>query len=184
MNEITNNVLCDQIRDLLIRSAADDLTDRERHLLTEHLESCEQCRTYQEMLNKLPVSLAVPKTSGLLPDPAIYRMAVKRLKERAAFHIRPAESITDYVISLLNHRIPVYQMILGMALIIMVFSTFERTDYTGYTLKGYISENVENNKLITIFDDSLLNIFNINKRQVGISLQDDTVLTQLTVKAM
>lgn len=184
MNEINKNPMCSEIQDLLIKFSINKLTDQENQIVNEHLKLCEECSAYQNVLNEIPISLAVPGKSNLIPNPVISQLAAKRMKERKSMLTQSANNIWDSILSILNYRVPIYQAVFGMTFFFCVFFGLNRINFTANSMRGNFSETLQNKNNITILNDSLENILGIERWNVGISLHDDTVLTHFTVKAM
>ena len=84
----------------------------------------------------------------------------------------------------LDYRIPVYQGIVGLAMIIIIILVIDNLDKYERVSKtetiDYFSSEELPFKQINIFD----NLKIIEKQQIGKSVKDDTILTQLMFSAM
>lgn len=112
---------CDEIEFLLIKRNFDELTMKESLLVEEHLEDCDSCRSYQKTLSNLQDSMKI-NAERLAPDPAIRENIVQRME---ALRPRQAGILNrglHYFRDLLQHRIPVYQPLLGAVLVVLIFA--------------------------------------------------------------
>jgi len=172
---------CDDIEQLLIKKDIDELTPDENLLVEKHLKICERCRSYQSTLSSMQNSMQISSEKKLVPDPAIRQNILQRMKA-----LRPQEtgifkSGWGYFRSILEYRIPVYQTLLIVVLIPVIFfavnQLFLTPDWEPEKLQGVAQMEPLVSSQMGVLD----NLDIIDQQKIGISVREDTSLTRFIV---
>lgn len=177
---------CVRMQDLLIKKNFVQLTAPESLMLTEHLQQCEACRAFQQVL--LNVQQAVQPTAEeiLVPHPAIRQNLQDRIRRA-----QPARQVPkglreawNSLLDILKLKIPVYQAILGTAIIFAVFIGIDKLNAHGEreTLQRLLSE--QNGKQAIMPSEAPYRIAQIDSQKIGRSVAEDSLLMKFIVTAM
>jgi len=174
---------CDKIEFLLIKRNFDEPTMKESLLVEEHLENCSSCRNYQKTLSNLQESMK-ETLEGPVPDPAIRKRVVKRMEalkpEQAGMIARGWRYLGD----LLKYRIPVYQPLLGAALILLMFVGIKQLSVPVEEKPAGIQAPVRT-EVVTPAQMSVMDNLGIVKAQkIGRSAGEDTTLARFIVSSI
>lgn len=156
MNATDKN--CADVQDLLIKKDFAEITAHESLMLNEHLQQCQACRAFQQILLNVQQAMQPAAEEMLIPNPAIRQNLRNRL--RRAQPARRASNgrreIWNTLHDILNLKIPVYQAVLGTAVIFAIFIGIDKLNARGERemLQRLLSE--QNGKLSTLFHASLL----------------------------
>jgi hypothetical protein len=177
------NMKCDAVEFLLIKKNFDELGIQESLALEEHLKSCDSCRSYQKTLSNLQDSMRAG-TDRLAPDPAIREAVIKRMEalkpEQAGIVVRG----WHYVRDLLRHRIPIYQPLLGAALVLLIFVGTKQLSIPVEEKPPDVETPVRT-EMVTPAQMSVMDNLDIIKGQkIGRSAGEDTTLARFIVTTM
>jgi hypothetical protein len=175
------NVNCDDIEQLLIKKDADGLTLEENLLVEKHLKFCERCRTYQSTLSSLQNSMKISPDEKVVPHPAIRQNIIQRMKA-----LRPEEkgifkSGWQYIRTALEYRIPVYQTLLFVLLIPLVFFAVDQLFLTPEHEPENLEGIAQMEPLVSSQMGVLDNLDIIEQQKIGISAKEDTSLRRFIV---
>ncbi|MGB2768107.1 MAG: hypothetical protein WBC88_00070 [Candidatus Zixiibacteriota bacterium] len=177
------NMKCHEIEFLLIKKNFDELTSQESLLVEGHLESCDSCRSYQKTLSNLQDSMKV-KTEKLAPDPAIRESIIQRMEalkpERAGIAARGWHHIRD----LLQHRIPVYQPLLGAVLVLLIFVGAKQLSLPTEEKPPDVQSLVQTEIVMPAQMSVIDNLEIIKTQKIGRSAGEDTTLARFIVSSM
>jgi hypothetical protein len=172
---------CDDVELLLSKRLEDKLTEDEIQLVDEHLKSCSRCLSYERILLSLQDSMQIKAEEKLAPRPAIHQYLVQRMKE-----LRPQETgilrkTYHSFIHLFEYRIPVYQVLTGVILILLLFLGVKHFPFT-------VGQKPEGLQIITQIDTSaptqlkvIDNLDIIGKQKIGQNVKEDSTLAQFIV---
>ena len=177
------NRKCDEIERLLIKRGFDELTQQESLLLEDHLRSCDSCRCYQNALSNLQDSMRIG-TEKLAPDPAIRESIIRRMEalrpRQAGIAVRGWHHIRD----LLQHRIPVYQPVLGAVLVLLIFTVVKHlsmpTEEEPLDVQTLVQTEIVMPTQLSVID----NLEIIKAQKIGRSAGEDTTLARFIVSSM
>lgn len=202
MSMINKNVNCSYFEDLLIKKYINELTDIENNLLTEHLKSCKNCKEYQNTLNQIHYNMLIPSEGNLIPDPDIPRLASRKIKRQRQFQPATFDLSWSSILGLLKYRIPLYQLVLGISLILFVFifiyqfnlkgnysgEKFSTTFQGGKAiidtvdvLKDFFPEvvvTIQGNKIVVDTIRALKDFFILDRQKIGRSVKEDSSIMQ------
>lgn len=177
------NMKCDEIEFLLIKKNLDELTSQETLLVEGHLKSCDSCRSYQKTLSNLQDSVRAG-TEKLTPDPAIRESIIRRME---ALRPRQAGVVVrgwHYVRGLLQHRIPVYQPVLGALLVLLIFTGVKQlslpTEQEPLDVQTLVQTEIVMPTQLSVID----NLEIIKAQKIGRSAGEDTTLARFIVSSM
>ena len=174
---------CDEIEFLLIKKSVDELTKQESLLLVKHLRGCDFCRSYEKALSNLQESMRVG-TERLAPDPAIRESIIQRMEalrpEQAGVVVRGWHHVRD----LLQHRIPVYQPVLGAVLVLLIFVGAKQlslpTEEKPPDVQSLVQTEIVMPAQLSVID----NLEIIRGQKIGRSAGEDTTLARFIVSSM
>ncbi|RQW04787.1 MAG: zf-HC2 domain-containing protein, partial [Calditrichaeota bacterium] len=134
MKQLSKN--CKRIQKLLFRSAlGENLSDRERELVANHLKECSHCIAYKEIMEQTDWLLDVSQSTELTPDPQIKSQIVHLLKaKKSQSGATPAKYLRKWkenIKKAAQYRIPVYQAAIVLMLFIVIFAGLFQTGFQG-----------------------------------------------------
>jgi predicted anti-sigma-YlaC factor YlaD len=177
------NMKCDEIEFLLVRENFDELTGQENLLVEEHLKSCDSCRSYQKTLSNLQDSMRIG-AERLTPDPAIRERVIERME---ALKPRQAGIVVrswHYARDLLQHRIPVYQPILGAVLVLLIFFGTRQLSMTTAEKAPDIQTPVRTEMVMPAQMSVMDNLEIVKAQKIGRSAGEDTTLARFIVSGI
>jgi hypothetical protein len=165
---------CEEVENTLIRQNIENISETEQQLVENHLLTCQVCKKYEYILLKLKNTLAVVHQDTLMPDPRIK----KNISKRISTHSNVLDNIWQFVLDIFEYRIPVYQALGAMTAIT-------------FLLIAYNAIGTPTNRNIDVLGNSILLkgvVENINYRldslqlierqRIGVSVSEDSILTQ------
>ncbi len=175
---------CDEIEQLLINRTCDRLTEEEERLLQEHLAVCARCREYQTSLEEVVEAVKPQDRGSLVPDPAIRENILKRMGMLKPQKIGLLERAWKSTRSTFAHPIPVYQAVLGAALIFLLSVGLRHLPSS--TVRE-VSQPRPLVRVETTLPSQLGVIDNLDivkQQKIGQSVTEDTTLTRFIVSSM
>jgi hypothetical protein len=178
------NINCEDIQRLLVNKASDELARDEDRLVEEHLKSCGHCRAYQNTLLHLKESMRVGTGEKLVPDPAIRENILQRMKTLQPQETGILRSTWQYIRSVFEYRVPVYQTLSGLALIALIFLATRQIssspDQTPPEPRSLVRMEMPVPTEMSVVD----NLDIIDKQKIGRNVTEDTTLTRFIVSTM
>lgn len=180
------NKNCAGVQDLLIKKDFAKLATQENLTLNAHLQQCEACRAFQQALLNVQQAIQPDAEENLLPHPAIRQNLRNRIR-----HAQPARQVPtglreawDSLLDILKLKIPVYQAVLGAAVIFAVFFGIDKLNARGERemLQRLLSE--QNGKQILMPSDAPQRFAQIDSQKIGRSVAEDSLLMKFIVTAM
>ena len=175
---------CDEVEKLLVSRTCDRLTEEEDRLIQEHLAICARCREYQTALDDV-VKTVKPRDEGkLAPNPAIRENVLKRMRMLKPQEIGVLENTLQSIRSAFAHPIPVYQAVLGAALIFLLSLGLRHLPSSA------VHEVTQPRPLVRMetFLPSQLGVIEnleiVKQQKIGRSVTEDTTLTRFIVSTM
>jgi hypothetical protein len=172
---------CDDIEQLLIKKNIDELTPDENLLVEKHLKFCERCRGYQSTLLSLQDSMQICSEEKLIPDPAIHQNIIQRMKTLRPEQTGIFKSGWQYIRNMLEYRIPVYQTLLGIVLILLISFSINTLFLTTQKESSKLQVFAQMEPLAYSQMEVLDNLDIIDQQKIGISAKEDTSLTRFLV---
>ena len=180
----SSNMNCDYIQRLLVNKIFDELTPDENLLVEEHLKSCDHCRSYQITLLNLKDSMQIGSGEKLAPNPAIRENIVQRMKILQPQETGILRSTWQYVRSVFEYRVPVYQTLSGLALIALIFLATKQISFSPDRRppepRSLIRLEMPAPTQMSVVD----NLDIIDQQKIGRSAREDTALTRFIVSTM
>ncbi len=177
-------VNCDDIQRLLVNKISDELTRDEDRLVEEHLKSCGHCRSYQNTLLSLKDSMQIGRGEKLVPDPAIRENIIQRMKTSQPQETGILRSTWQYVKSVFQYRVPVYQTLSGLALIALIFLATKQISFSPDQRppepRSLVRMEMPAPTQMSVVD----NLDILAHQKIGQSAKDDTTLTRFIVSTM
>ena len=157
------------------------MAKEKKYVVKKHLQSCEHCQNYQQVLLKLK---NVSMNDGLIPNPRIRKHIIQRVKEKRATTAVTWKNSWQHVKNIFEYRIPVYQALVGAAFILIIFMMSNKLSSSMFpkSTKEYRFTNVE------IPVASQMNVINnlqsFEHQKIGKNVKEDSVMSQYIVPAM
>jgi predicted anti-sigma-YlaC factor YlaD len=177
---------CASVQELLLKKDFADLTEHESLMLTEHLQQCESCRALEQVLLKMQQAMQPVADEILVPNPAIRQDLRNRIRRtQPARHT--SNGLREVWIAfrdILRLRIPVYQAVLGAAVVFVVFIGIDQLNAHGEreTLRRLLSE--QNGQRAIVHSEVPHRIAQIDSQKIGRSVAEDSLLMKFIVTAM
>jgi len=175
------NIDCENIRGLLIKKSMEKLTSEESLLVENHLKSCQGCLSYQNTLLNLENSMRAHAKEKPVPDPAIRRNIVRQMKIRRAKDAGIFKTTWQYIRAILGYRIPVYQALFSVALILVISLGVKQlpfpTEKKSPEQIGFAQMNESVSSQLNVIESLKI----IEKQKIGRTAQEDSSLTQFIV---
>ncbi len=175
---------CDQIEMLLVSMTYDQLTEDENRLIEEHLAACERCRRYQHAISRLKSAVGIGEEEKLAPHPSIRENLVRRIKQLKVEERGVWDRIWKSIKAAFTYRIPAYQAVVGIALIVVMSLTLRNLPSSA------LQEPSEERPLVRMempepSDMGVIdNLDVIRQQKIGKSVTEDTSLTRFIVSSM
>ncbi len=184
MNATNKN--CADVQDLLIKKDFAELTEHERLALNEHLQQCEACRAFQQALLNVQQAIQPAAEEILVPNPAIRQNLRNRIRraQPARHASNGLREVWNALRDILKLKIPVYQAVLGTAIIFAVFIGIDKLNAHGESeiLQRLLSE--QNGKQAIVPSEGPHHIAQIDSQKIGRSVAEDSLLMKFIVTAM
>jgi hypothetical protein len=151
--------------------------------LKKHIDTCLACQSYLESLHIFSEQMNRAPDEKLQPDPRILNNIIAYKKFKKALYPTNSDSILSKVWQLLEYRIPVYQALGGVVVVLMMFlylsgsfvSHGERAIQIDYSGK---EEGLTSSELYLV--DSL----SMHRPDRGQNAKEDSVLMNFLVPSM
>lgn len=179
-----NTINCNDIERVMISKNFDEITDDENITIKEHLKSCAHCRSYQYTLLNLQNTLQVKPDHKLSPDPNIRRNIIKGMKSIQSQEPGIFSRSWQYIRSILEYRIPVYQALSGAVLILLILFAINQL-YFSINWNRIINQEIILLE-VTIPDkiSAIKNIDLIDQQKIGRNVKEDSLLARFIVPSM
>ena len=175
------NIQCDEIEHLLVKKDVEGLTPEEDVLLENHLRLCKRCRSYQNALLSVRNSVQIDSEEKLVPDPAMRQNIIQRMKTLRPEQAGIFKSSWQYIRNMLEYRIPVYQTLLGIVLILLISFSINTLFLTTERASSKLPSFAQMEPLVSSQMSVLNNLEIIDQQKIGISVKEDTSLTRFIV---
>ncbi len=175
---------CHSIEALIIRQMYEPLSVEEEKTLQKHLRHCSHCQQFEQRLNTLLQSVQIPVEISSPIDKKMMDAMYDRIRmlssEREKFYLQPEGKIRR----ILTHPVPLYQVVLGIVLLsIILIGIFSFPPSKQTNLLPPALSDI--NKPPVQYQLQVLDSLNIlNQQRVGITVHEDTLLTDFLVSMM
>jgi len=182
-NNIRNSK-CEHIEDLLIKQNLEELRENEKNLVQEHLTTCINCRNYQQQLADIQNTMTVSQKSPLTPTPSIRQTLFNQMKNKKLKKHSALKAPWQWLLEILEYRIPVYQGLICFACILLIFIA---SNYFSFS-NQHDSVTSQYNKMTidtTFYQINVIkNLQIIEQQKIGKNVSEDTLLTRFIVSSM
>jgi len=184
MSNTNNNseIKCSDIRQILIKKNYEKLGENLICSLHEHLISCPDCQQFEHSLMNVQSAMKITSKDKMLPDPKIRTFLVNRLKKEKMEKQNIFSVVSHRIWKILDFRIPVYQGIIGFAIIILIFLGLNNSQLWDS------QPSVESFEYTPVEQLNQVNVINslkfIQEQKIGKTVQEDTILTHLLYTVM
>lgn len=176
--------ICETVEELLIQQSVTALTEKDAALVREHVQACPDCRLFESQLAEMQQSEKFEKDETLVAHPEIHAALTQRLNELKQQNRESIFSSTwERVRRIFEYRIPVYQGILGAAVIAIIFLFFQNFNVKSISQGNQqIVPPVETNQFTNVQVIHDLKI--VDDQKIGTSVSEDTLLTKYVFSVM
>lgn len=171
---------CADFQNWLLEDRLESLSAEDASQLTEHVHSCRACSSLQAALSGLQSIMAAEAETSIEPEPEIQSRLWAQLQRRRPIKNDILNASVQFVKNLLGYRIPVYQVILTGAIIVILYLGFH--SYSGISQKETIriKSAAPVSHLLQVPD--LDQMQQLSRQNLGISVQEDSMrLRYITV---
>lgn len=172
MTEPEAGITCESIEELVVKKSLSPLDGGEERQLQEHLDRCERCRAYQQVVERFHPVLANTQHDHQ-PDPAVHRRLRAQLHRR-----RPVNP----VLRLLRKRVPVYQAVLSVAAVLVAFVSVNNLTKTSQDRISDGSQRPQSEYIPVSSKEAIENLKRIEKS--GRNQAEDSLLVDLLESSM
>jgi len=169
---------CDEMESLLIKENLDELTTDENLLIKIHLKSCEHCRSFKNALLDLQNSMRIGAKQKPVPHPAIRQNIIRQMKTKKAKEAGVFKSGWQYIRGILEYRIPVYQALFSVALILLFSLGIRQLPFPiekkPQEQRGFAQLDVPISSQMNVIESLEI----IDNQKIGRNAQEDSSLTQ------
>ncbi len=169
---------CTIIRDMMIRSETEEPDEQDKKFITAHLQKCADCSEYKQHLLNISKSMDVSLEDNLQPDPRIHSKLVRQLKGGKQKAVNPGHSAWNRLIKILEYRIPLYQAVLTLFLILVLVFSFYPFIFSGVDKHPNLVHQTENDSLALYQVDVYRNLQTRGDAYYGRNLLEDSMLTR------
>jgi len=180
MTDKKNGLACAAAQDLLIKKDFEPLAKDEAFALAGHLQQCGHCAAFQNNLASLHDLIHAAAPENLAPDPAIrehVRSKIKPQPQTAA----GLSKIWHSVLEVLNVKIPVYQAVLGMAVVAVMLLALDKLNARGDGEIAKRARMTKNENQILAPSTVMNHIAEIDSQKIGRTVADDSLLMKFIV---
>jgi hypothetical protein len=175
---------CDMIEQLLVNRTCDRLTKEEERLIREHLAVCAHCRDYQTSLEEVVKAIKPQERGDLVPNPAIRENILKRVGMPRPQEIGVLGRAWKSTRSAFAHPIPVYQAVLGAALIFLLSLGLRHLPSSAVREVSPPRPLVRMEATLPSQLGVIDNLEIVKQQKIGQSVTEDTTLTRFIVSSM
>jgi len=180
-NEISKE--CSQIEKLIIEMKAGQISDNHKKKIDRHLSRCQSCMEFEKTLRAIENGMKIGDNLKLKPDPRIRRNLLVYLNKSRKKRASLLHRIWSTAREVLEIRIPVYQILGGIVLMIFIFmgiqklSTFHQTELTEESIPQ-LQEGMFNQ--FNVIDNFRLT----DGQKIGRNFNEDSLLIRLFVRTL
>jgi len=178
--ENKNDISCKEVQQSLLEH--NNIKTNKR--IGPHLESCEKCREFHQLLLEISESTQVNSDTDLQPDPGILRTLKENFElsnNRAA--LKQVGSLFESLTALFRKRIPVYQVMVAVFIAGIFYFSYSKLDlFKPHPDKQQlISQSL--NPTVQPVEFPVQTPLD-QDRQIGKSLAEDSVLAKFRVSIL
>lgn len=112
---------CEAFEDILIKRQTGFISEKDEIALKRHLKSCDNCQKLETTLVRMQKLAAEPYRHMPKPNPVIQRNLREKVKRLQPVRENYAQKIWSAFKSILDYRVPVYQVVSGVAIFLICF---------------------------------------------------------------
>ena len=147
--------------------------------IKNHIIHCKSCQSFLENITLLKNHMLKPPLEDFEPDPRILETVISSMPVTKRFQKANLTVIWNFIRTFFEYRIPVYQALGGLMVVLMFFIVLNGSDPRG----SYI-ENRSNQGSITSSELYVLDTLNLEKFETGQNAKEDSVLVSFLVPTM
>jgi len=172
--------ICEKIEELLIRSSDGEVTPKERKMVAGHIKVCDRCARLRDVLPRIRDDIGRhPATPESLRRDILDR-AHAIMNDRKAQERAHAPGIWQALKSALNYRLPLYQPVAVITILIAVFTIFS-------PIERKSQENEDLYMLARSYSEKIWvvdNMYRISEQNTGSSAEEDSSIVKYVVPTM
>ena len=175
---------CKQIEELILKQKTDIITQDEIKQIESHIANCSSCKTFYLTVSKIEANMEFDSNAYLQPNPTIRENVIKNLKDRSIFKKQRYLNLIDFVRSILDYRIPVYQA--GLAVLIIIFLVTYGFDFSKSLIDKNSTKSPTSQKVeYPVSDEYMIETYpDLNNQKVGINVREDSILIEFIYTSM
>lgn len=165
---------CKNVENILIKQNIENITEKEQQLVEEHLQSCQECKKYEYILLKIKNTLTAVHQEALIPDTRIKKKITKKINN----HHSVLNNIWQFILDLCDYRIPVYQALSVMVAVILLLVAFNRVGSSTDRNIDLLGNSISLKAVVENLNYRLDSLQLIERQRIGVSVSEDSILTQ------
>ena len=172
--------ICEKIEELLIRSSDGEVTPKERKMITDHLNFCDRCNRFRKVLFRIRNDIGSHHAAPESLQRDILAGAHAVMNDRKAPERAHAPGIWQALKSALNYRLPLYQPVAVITILIAVFTIFS-------PIERKSQENEDLYMLARSYSEKIWvvdNMYRISEQNTGSSAEEDSSIVKYVVPTM
>lgn len=174
----SDKISCEQIEEILTNQKVDNVSDEEKQILINHLDSCENCKKYQSVFDEIQNVMKIEKNSELIPKPEIRKNLLNRMKSNQPLKEKVLKKFLSNLKSVFSYRIPVYQAAVGIICLFLISFALGKLPSQDRKLKSDESAFISIKELSLSHTNILDSLEILNKQKIGLNVSEDTVFTK------
>ena len=180
MKNDSKNIDCGYIEKIIFEDSIEDISEIEKTKILDHISECMICKRSEKLMEILSDSLLTEfENSRLVAKPE----TIKSLRNVINPASRDKRSLFGFIEGFLEFRVPVYQVIIALLVIVLIiiFVNNPRQEFDSLNNNISFIAEIDSNKILMNFQNSPDMIKNSSK---GKSFVEDSVLSSFIQSAM
>jgi len=170
--------ICEKIEEILINQKVDNVSEEEKRILSNHLDSCENCKKHQFVFDEIQNVVEIEQNSKLIPNPEIRENLLNRMKENQPDKTSILSNVMSSLKSVFSYRIPVYQAAVGIISLFLISFALGKLPFQDQLPNSDERAFNSINELSLSQTNILDSLKILNKQKIGLNVSEDTVFTK------
>lgn len=171
--EAKNNNSCERIRALLLDPKATELDKSTKR----HLDTCEQCREFQNTLILISNAARIGSEEHPQPDPRIISLLKSNFEKQS-----PTNGFLESLLALFQKRIPVYQILVAVFLAAIFYFSVTKISFSQADSEKASLDFQRGNQILQSVEFPTLPLQ--QDQQIGKSLSEDSLSARFRVSVL
>jgi predicted anti-sigma-YlaC factor YlaD len=176
--------ICEVIQALIIQKNFDELTHTQNESVESHLKTCRTCQNFQKVLLKMNELTDYKEEKAVSLPVTTYQNLRQRVAAKKKSNISIFQQSWEWLKNILDYRVPVYQIVFGGVMILMIFFISRQVSYEDkYEIP--VSPSISTLETPVVETMQVLNPHEVlEKQMIGQSVKEDTALYRFLVTVM